>query len=164
MPAGATIDIRALSKSFGSVSAVRNLGFTVEPGQVTGFLGPNGAGKTTTLRTPLGTVGTALEVASFHPGRSARNHRIYARAAGLRQSRVDEVLAQVPIAKVVALAVVGAGYGVAALVGSSVFTAIGTGRATAATLEWWQGGLVLSGIAALAGATGYFTSRRKDVT
>jgi ABC-2 type transport system ATP-binding protein len=101
------------------VRAVSDLGFTVEPGSVTGFLGPNGAGKTTTLRmllglmqpdagtatfdgapyatlpTPLRTVGAVLETA-FHPGRSGRNHlRVYCRAAGFPLSRADEVLAQV---------------------------------------------------------------------
>jgi ABC-type multidrug transport system ATPase subunit len=48
------VEVSGLSKSFGSVRAVDNLSFTVEPGSVTGFLGPNGAGKTTTLRMLLG--------------------------------------------------------------------------------------------------------------
>jgi len=39
-----------LTKYFGSVHAVEDLSFTVEPGEVVGFLGPNGAGKTTTIR------------------------------------------------------------------------------------------------------------------
>ena len=50
------IVVAGLSKSFGTVRAVDNLSFTVEPGSVTGFLGPNGAGKTTTLRMLLGLV------------------------------------------------------------------------------------------------------------
>jgi sodium transport system ATP-binding protein len=49
------IDLNELSKEFpgadGQVHhAVRNLTFTVQPGEVFGLLGPNGAGKTTTLR------------------------------------------------------------------------------------------------------------------
>src|SRR5688572_17222974 len=51
---GVRVEVRGLSKSFGSVRAVSDLGFTVEPGSITGFLGPNGAGKTTTLRMLLG--------------------------------------------------------------------------------------------------------------
>ncbi|MCW2507391.1 MAG: ABC-type multidrug transport system, ATPase component [Modestobacter sp.] len=113
------VDVRGLTKTFGSVRAVDDLSFTVEPGQVTGFLGPNGAGKTTTLRMALGLetpdrgtatfngvpyvslsdpmllVGAVLETA-FHPARSGRNHlRVYCRAAGLPVSRADEVLDQV---------------------------------------------------------------------
>ena len=114
------IVVAGLSKSFGTVRAVDNLSFTVEPGSVTGFLGPNGAGKTTTLRMLLGlvtptsgtatiggvpyghishpmqTVGAVLEASSFHPGRTARNHlRVYAAASGIPDRRADEVLAQV---------------------------------------------------------------------
>ncbi|MDT0277707.1 ATP-binding cassette domain-containing protein [Blastococcus goldschmidtiae] len=113
------VEVRGLTKSFGAVRAVSDLGFTVEPGSVTGFLGPNGAGKTTTLRMVLGlirpdtgtatfdgvpyaalpdptrTVGAVLETA-FHPARSGRNHlRVYCRAAGLPVERADEVLRQV---------------------------------------------------------------------
>ncbi len=39
-----------LSKRFGKQSAVHNLSFQVEKGQILGFLGPNGAGKSTTMR------------------------------------------------------------------------------------------------------------------
>jgi ABC-type multidrug transport system ATPase subunit len=113
------VEVSGLSKSFGTVRAVSDLGFTVEPGSVTGFLGPNGAGKTTTLRMVLGlispdagsatfdgvpyaalrepvrTVGAVLETA-FHPARSGRDHlRVYCRAASLPVARADEVLDQV---------------------------------------------------------------------
>ena len=47
MPA---IDIRQVSKRFGTFTAVDDLTLTVPAGCVQGFLGPNGAGKTTTLR------------------------------------------------------------------------------------------------------------------
>jgi len=39
-----------VSKSFDGVTAVADLSFTVDRGQVLGFLGPNGAGKSTTMR------------------------------------------------------------------------------------------------------------------
>ena len=44
------IDVKNLSKSYGSVKAVENLALSVKPGQVFGFLGPNGAGKSTTIK------------------------------------------------------------------------------------------------------------------
>src|SRR3954468_16003950 len=113
----AAIEITGVSKRFGSIQAVSGLSFEVSAGRVTGFLGPNGAGKSTTLRMLLGLVhadggtatfggrrfedlphpsaevGAVLEDASFHPGRSGRNHlRILAAAGGHPASRVDEVL------------------------------------------------------------------------
>lgn len=48
------VQVEGLTKSFGSVRALRGLDLAVPTGQVTGFLGPNGSGKTTTLRVLLG--------------------------------------------------------------------------------------------------------------
>jgi ABC-2 type transport system ATP-binding protein len=42
------IYVRGLTKSYGSVEAVRGIDFEVRPGEVFGLLGPNGAGKTST--------------------------------------------------------------------------------------------------------------------
>ncbi|TAK69168.1 MAG: ATP-binding cassette domain-containing protein [Actinomycetota bacterium] len=42
--------VEGLTKRYGSVLALNDVGFEVEPGQTVGFLGPNGAGKTTTMR------------------------------------------------------------------------------------------------------------------
>ena len=44
-----TIEVTALSKSYGSHAALRDVTFAVAPGTVYGLIGPNGAGKTTTL-------------------------------------------------------------------------------------------------------------------
>lgn len=44
------LEVRGLSRSYPRVQAVRDLSFTMERGQITGFVGPNGAGKTTTMR------------------------------------------------------------------------------------------------------------------
>jgi ABC-2 type transport system ATP-binding protein len=44
------IDVRGLSKSFGSRKVVRDLSMQVRRGTIYGFLGPNGSGKTTTIR------------------------------------------------------------------------------------------------------------------
>ena len=45
-----TINVDAISKSFGAQKAVDGVSFTVEAGEIFGLLGPNGAGKTTTIR------------------------------------------------------------------------------------------------------------------
>lgn len=124
MPTGVPIEFSGVTKRFGAVTAVDDLSFTVEPGRVTGFLGPNGAGKTTSLRmllglvrptagtatfegvpyaqlaNPLTTVGAALEAASFHPGRTGRDHlRVYAAASGVEKPQVDESLRRVGLAE-----------------------------------------------------------------
>jgi ABC-2 type transport system ATP-binding protein len=116
------IEVRGLTKRYGSTVAVDDLSFAIPPGRITGFLGPNGAGKTTTLRAllglvhptsgearvegepyrrlrqPLRRVGAVLEADSFHPTRSGRNHlRAQAVAAGIDRARVDQVLEQVEL-------------------------------------------------------------------
>ena len=116
------VEVRGLTKRFGTVTAVDDLSFTVRPGRVTGFLGPNGAGKTTTLRILLGLVtatagsatvggrryvdlrnpqrevGALLEASSFHSGRTARNSlRVAAGPAGIPDERVEELLALVDL-------------------------------------------------------------------
>jgi ABC-2 type transport system ATP-binding protein len=58
------IDVRGLSRRFGSFQAVSDLSFTVRQGEIFGFLGANGAGKSTTIRMLCGLLrpsdGTAL--------------------------------------------------------------------------------------------------------
>lgn len=114
-----------LTKTFGGVTAVDHLNFTVAPGRVTGFLGPNGAGKSTTMRMilgldrptsgtatiggrryrdlddPLRQVGALLDARWVHPNRSARNHlRWMAATNDLPARRVDEVLDMVGLTPV----------------------------------------------------------------
>ncbi|WP_406313746.1 ATP-binding cassette domain-containing protein [Streptosporangium sp. NBC_01639] len=114
------IEVRNLSKRYGTTVAVDGLSFTVRPGQVTGFLGPNGAGKSTTMRMmlgldrptggevlidgaryrrlsePLRRVGAMLEASAVHGGRSAFNHLLWlARTNRIPRARVREVLAMV---------------------------------------------------------------------
>jgi ABC-2 type transport system ATP-binding protein len=117
------IEVRDLTKRYGSMLAVDTLSFNVRPGMVTGFLGPNGSGKSTTmrlilgldepdageariggrryrdLRWPLREAGALLEAKAFHPGRSAHAH-LHALAAsnGIDRRRVDEVLDLVGLA------------------------------------------------------------------
>ena len=119
----ATIELKGLTKRFGSLTAVDDLSLELRPGTVTGFLGVNGAGKTTTLRMLLGlitpTAGTAtfdgrryaeldqparhvgavLEASSFHPGRRAIDHlRVLATAGGLPADRAGHALERVGLA------------------------------------------------------------------
>lgn len=111
------ISFDSLVKQYGKQAAVNNLTATVQPGRITGFLGPNGAGKSTALRclvglakptsgtakifnknyqeidNPLQRVGTVLDSRGFHPALSGRkNLQVVAAAAGIADSRVDEVL------------------------------------------------------------------------
>ncbi|MCB8922774.1 MAG: ATP-binding cassette domain-containing protein [Ardenticatenaceae bacterium] len=44
------VEVSHLAKRFGEVTAVADVSFTIEPGEIFGLLGPNGAGKTTTIR------------------------------------------------------------------------------------------------------------------
>ncbi len=44
------IKVEGLTKRYGRTTAVDNISFEVQKGQIVGFLGPNGAGKTTTMR------------------------------------------------------------------------------------------------------------------
>ncbi|MDQ1539656.1 MAG: type transport system ATP-binding protein, partial [Actinomycetota bacterium] len=111
------IEVRELSKRFGSTVAVDQLSFSVRPGSVTGFLGPNGSGKSTTMRMilgldrpsggsttvngrpygeirrPLHEVGALLDAKAMHGGRSAYHHLLcVAQSNGIPPRRVGEVL------------------------------------------------------------------------
>jgi ABC-2 type transport system ATP-binding protein len=117
------IEVRELTKRYGSTLAVDNLSFDLRPGTVTGFLGANGSGKSTTMRLilgldspdagqvriggrqfrdlqwPLREVGSLLEARSFHPGRTARSHlAALAASNAIPQRRVNEVLDLVGLA------------------------------------------------------------------
>ncbi len=48
------IKVEHLQKNFGKFTALEDVTFTVQPGEVVGFIGPNGSGKSTTIRTLLG--------------------------------------------------------------------------------------------------------------
>jgi ABC-2 type transport system ATP-binding protein len=119
------IEVRELTKRYGSTLAVDALSFDLRPGTVTGFLGANGSGKSTTmrmmlgldkpdagqvriggqrfhdLRWPLREVGALLEARAFHPGRSARSHlAALAASNGIASRRVAEVLDMVGLTSV----------------------------------------------------------------
>lgn len=123
------IDVRALSKRFGPVSALNELSFRVPRGSVYGYLGPNGAGKTTTIRILLGLlrpdagsatllgeeaapgadvierVGALVERPAFYPYLSAReNLLVFAAARGVDRQRgrhlADRALERTDLASV----------------------------------------------------------------
>ena len=50
------ITVTNFSKQYKGFTAVKNLSFSIEPGQILGLVGPNGAGKTTTLRALCGII------------------------------------------------------------------------------------------------------------
>ena len=116
------ITVSGLTKKYGDRTVVDAVSFELQPGTVTGFLGPNGAGKTTTMRMITGLVpasagqalvagrpytelanpgavmGTLLDAAAVHPGRTGRTHlRILAATLGVPARRVDEVLEMVDL-------------------------------------------------------------------
>ena len=63
------IKINNLSKKFGHLTAVEDISFQVQPGEVLGFLGPNGAGKSTTMKMITGFLAPtsgSIEVSGFN--------------------------------------------------------------------------------------------------
>jgi ABC-2 type transport system ATP-binding protein len=136
------IEIRDLTKVYGTTVAVEDLTVTVRPGLVTGFLGPNGAGKSTTMRAivgldrptsgevlvagrryaehpaPLREVGALLDARATHPGRSAAAHlRALAATHGIPRARVEDVLGLVGLGDVAGRRVGGFSLGMAQRLG-----------------------------------------------
>lgn len=50
------IEIKNLTKSYGTARGINDINFCVKKGDIFGFVGPNGAGKSTTIRTTLGLI------------------------------------------------------------------------------------------------------------
>ena len=109
------LEINHLTKKFGKMTAVDNLSFSVEKGNVYGLLGPNGSGKSTTLGMILNVVnptdgqwrwfgkehsieslkkvGAIIERPNFYPYLSAqKNLEIVAQIKGAAKSKIDEKL------------------------------------------------------------------------
>lgn len=63
-------------RTYRNIEAVKDVSFTIEPGEIVGFLGPNGAGKTTTLKMLTGLIHPSngnVTVAEHRPFARARN-------------------------------------------------------------------------------------------
>jgi ABC-2 type transport system ATP-binding protein len=63
------IEVKNLKKTFGPITAVNGVSFSVKAGEVLGFLGPNGAGKSTTMRMITGFIPPSegeVEVGEFN--------------------------------------------------------------------------------------------------
>lgn len=109
------LSIRNLSKKYGSITALDNLNWEIEKGNVYGLLGPNGSGKTTTLGIILGIlnqtsgsyqwfdgkygdnprkhIGAILETPNFYPYKNAiENLKIISHIKGLKTADYDGLL------------------------------------------------------------------------
>ncbi|MER6675449.1 ATP-binding cassette domain-containing protein [Streptomyces sp. NPDC000983] len=120
-----SIEVRDLTKEYGTRKAVDRLTFSVLPGRVTGFLGPNGAGKSTTMRLvlgldrptcgtatvggrpyagldePLRRVGALLDARAAHGSRTGRDHlRVLAATHRIPRTRVESLLEETGLASV----------------------------------------------------------------
>ncbi len=115
------ITTTALTKSYDTTPAVRDVSLHCEPGTITGFLGANGAGKSTTLKmivglvrpdrgtatidgrpfvelpNPTRVVGLLLDASAMHPGRSGRA------LTGGRAARLGRATAALAVAVLVAV-------------------------------------------------------------
>ncbi|WP_366518841.1 ATP-binding cassette domain-containing protein [uncultured Winogradskyella sp.] len=110
------LTINNLTKKFGNLTAVKNLSFTINKGNVYGILGPNGSGKSTTLgivlnvvnkthgdfhwfngntttHNALKQVGAIIERPNFYPYMTAKqNLKLVCRIKGVNESKIAEKL------------------------------------------------------------------------
>ncbi len=75
------IEVKTLSKWYGSARGVEDLSFSIDKGEIFGYLGPNGSGKTTTIRCLMGllrpTSGDCLVLGErIVPGRATQHPQI----------------------------------------------------------------------------------------
>ena len=67
------LELKDVTKYYGALAAVRDVSFTVRPGDVLGYLGPNGSGKSTTVKMITGLL-TPTSGAITYGGRNIQDH------------------------------------------------------------------------------------------
>jgi branched-chain amino acid transport system ATP-binding protein len=77
----ALLEVRTLGRSFGTLWAVRNVSFSVQPGELVGLIGPNGAGKSTLYNLIAGALDTTSGEIVFN-GRRVSGQKPYQAARG----------------------------------------------------------------------------------
>ena len=70
------LKISGLSKSYGRITALKDLNLEIEAGNVYGLLGPNGSGKTTTLGIILGILQQNEGTFEWFDGKYGEKHRL----------------------------------------------------------------------------------------
>lgn len=68
------LEIKNLTKKFGNFTAVNNISFSMQAGEIVGFLGQNGAGKTTTIQMLMGAL-TPTSGSITYFGKDLKTHR-----------------------------------------------------------------------------------------
>ena len=111
-PSGVLLEVRGLSKAFGGLRAVQDVGFTVEAGEILGIIGPNGAGKTT-LFNLLNGVSSADSGSARFAGRELRGRKVHgvARLGIGRTFQVVRSFPRLPLLDNVIVGAYGAGLG-----------------------------------------------------
>src|SRR5262245_37731703 len=72
------LSVQNLRKTYGSLTAVDGVSFSVRVNEIVGLLGPNGAGKTTTINMILSVLeptAGSIEIEGIDPAKSASNRR-----------------------------------------------------------------------------------------
>lgn len=67
--------VKGLTKSFGTMQAVKSIDFSIQEGRCVALLGPNGAGKTTTIRMLTGLLAPTAGEVRFHSLESGEDKR-----------------------------------------------------------------------------------------